>query len=323
METRWNGVQWIIVRLWVEDRLFQIYRYHWVTMVTLVVAALASPHQAKSQEGQNQYADHITSHSYPASMRATNSISMNKMSARDPFPQRPLPLHQVPHLIQVLSLAPLLGPLLSLLPRTLSLLTALIATQTVAAMETPRNVYKLHSVNASHLHSPAEPYHHDGIQSLRLYHANGTHTTLSTTSLIVSISVVQPTTTGRYNFTKTNLPVSGHGTLVWGCISIYTTPNRPCHGHTLQWLQNPPHEHISGDQNAHGSPMTPSYSSPARPQEAASQGCSDNYIPSVSFCKAVISLFWGCSCSESNYLLVTGITPTNYGTHQPTKCIRR
>ena len=79
VQVRCNGVQWAMVRLWVEDRPLYTYKHFWVARANQVVAAPAAP-ASGNQKRQDQSADSTPPPSCLASMTATGSISMGTMS---------------------------------------------------------------------------------------------------------------------------------------------------------------------------------------------------------------------------------------------------
>lgn len=81
VETRCDGVQWAMVRLWVEDRVMYSYKHFWVARANQVVAPPANAQQAGNQKRQAQSADETPPPSCLASMTATGSVSMGAMSS--------------------------------------------------------------------------------------------------------------------------------------------------------------------------------------------------------------------------------------------------
>ncbi len=86
VEIRCNGVQWAMVRLWVEDRVLYTYKHYWVARANQIVAAPAIPQQAGNQKRQVQSADDTPAPSCLASMTATGSVSMGIMSGSGSVP---------------------------------------------------------------------------------------------------------------------------------------------------------------------------------------------------------------------------------------------
>lgn len=86
VETRCNGVQYAMARLWVEDRVMYTYRYLWVARANQIVAPPADPQQAGNQKRQDQSADDTPSPSCLDSMMATGSISMSAMNNSGSLP---------------------------------------------------------------------------------------------------------------------------------------------------------------------------------------------------------------------------------------------
>ena len=86
VETRCDGVQWAMVRLWVEDRPLYTYKHWWVARANQVVAAPANPQAAGNQKRQDQSADETPAPSCLASMTATGSISTGTMSNSGSLP---------------------------------------------------------------------------------------------------------------------------------------------------------------------------------------------------------------------------------------------
>lgn len=81
VQTRCNGVQWAMVRLWIEDRPLHAYQHYWVARANQVVA----PNPAGgNQKRQAQSADSTPPPSCLASMTATQSVSMGTMSNSGP-----------------------------------------------------------------------------------------------------------------------------------------------------------------------------------------------------------------------------------------------
>lgn len=77
VQTRCDGVQWAMVRLWVEDRPLYAYQNYWVARANQVVA----PNPAGgNQKRQAQSADSTPPPSCMASMTATQSVSLGIMS---------------------------------------------------------------------------------------------------------------------------------------------------------------------------------------------------------------------------------------------------
>ena len=86
VEIRCNGVQWAMVKLWVEDRVLYSYKHYWVARANQVVAPPANPQQAGNQKRQDQSADDTPSPSCLASLTATGSISMGAMTKSGTIP---------------------------------------------------------------------------------------------------------------------------------------------------------------------------------------------------------------------------------------------
>ena len=86
VETRCNGAQWAMVRLWVEDRPLYTYKHFWVARANQVVASPANPAAGGNQKRQDQSADSTPAPSCLASLTATGSISMGSMSNSGSIP---------------------------------------------------------------------------------------------------------------------------------------------------------------------------------------------------------------------------------------------
>ena len=77
VQTRCNGVQWAMVRLWVEDRPLYAYQNYWVARANQIVA----PNPAGgNQKRQAPSTDSTPPPSCLASMTATQSVSLGTMS---------------------------------------------------------------------------------------------------------------------------------------------------------------------------------------------------------------------------------------------------
>lgn len=86
VEVRCNGVQYAMVRLWVEDRVLYTYKHYWPAKANQIVAPPANPRRAIKQKRQDQSAEETPPPSCLASMSATDSISMGTMSNSGPIP---------------------------------------------------------------------------------------------------------------------------------------------------------------------------------------------------------------------------------------------
>lgn len=85
VEVRCNGVQWAMVRLWVEDRVLYTYKHFWVARANQVVAAPANPGGGGgggggNQKRQDQSTDSTPAPSCLASLTASGTVSMGTMS---------------------------------------------------------------------------------------------------------------------------------------------------------------------------------------------------------------------------------------------------
>ena len=85
VEARCDGVQWAMVRLWVEDRPLYSYKHYWVARPGQVVAAPAPP-AGGNQKRQDQTADGTPAPSCLASMTATGSVSLGTMTNSGSIP---------------------------------------------------------------------------------------------------------------------------------------------------------------------------------------------------------------------------------------------
>ena len=86
VQTRCNGVQWAMTRLWVEDRVLYSYKHYWVARQNQVVAPPANPRRAIKQKRQDQSAGDTPAPSCLASMTASGSVSMGSMSNSGSLP---------------------------------------------------------------------------------------------------------------------------------------------------------------------------------------------------------------------------------------------
>lgn len=85
VQTRCNGVQWAMVRLWVEDRPLYSYQHYWVARAGQQVAPPANPSQAGNQKRQDP-GESTPPPSCLASMTATSPVSMGAMSNSGSLP---------------------------------------------------------------------------------------------------------------------------------------------------------------------------------------------------------------------------------------------
>lgn len=119
----------------------------------------------------------------------------------------------------------------------------------------------------------------------------------------------KPTTTGKYIFTETDLPVSGPGTTVYGCTSTYTTEAGPVIGTYCAGSKTPLTTIFPPIKTPTGAPAKPSCNAPADPQDASSQGDPTGYVPDPSFFEAAIGVFCGPECKgQSGCLSAVGQT---------------